>query len=253
MSVKTRLLPCRCCQFSFFPVFSPQWSFWWLPEMPITSLILSLSLSIFWPIHLPPSRAPSLSSQILPLSSFLLFLTLRVNQRDYPALLWHPFFSAPKHKWLVYIQGSIPISEINKPDANVKMARCSTVSDVTAVERQQTVRGQFYACGTHNGALAKSNLISFTKILSVYVYRILLNWNKQSPIYTFADFFSGPLPVMNLLLDLPAYSHSQLVTYWHFLHHLLMHWVSLKRHFFNVQVNPLFQLFALCVKFTLNL
>ncbi len=221
--------------------------FWWLPEMPITSLILS-SLSIFWSIRLPLSCTPSLSSQILPLSSFLLFLHPHwLSNAPLTSL-----FSVLKHKWMVYIQGSLPISEINKPDANVKMARCSIVSDVTAVERQQTVWGQLYACGTHYEAHAKSNLISFTQILSICVYRILLNCRKQSPIYKFADFFSGPLPNMNLLIDLPTCSHSQLVTYWHLLRipwrHFLTHCVPFKLNFFNVQVTPLPQWFALCIR-----
>lgn len=212
MSVKTRLLPCRCCQFSFFPSFLHSGVFDGSLRC-LSHLSFFPSLSIFWPIRLPLSRAPSLSSQILPLSSFLLFLHPHwLSNAPLTSL-----FSVLKHKLMVYIQGSLPISEINKPDPNVKMARCSIVSDVTAVERQQSVWGQFYACGTHNEALAKSNLISFTQILSICVYRILLNCRKQSPIYKFADFFNGPLPKINLLIDLPTCSHSQLVTYWHLL------------------------------------
>ncbi len=203
----------------------------------------SSGLSVSRWVALPPSP---------PRSSHFHHFSYSFTRTDYPTLLWHPFFSVLKHKWMVYIQGSLPISEINKPDANVKMARCSIVSDVTAVERQQTVWGQLYACGTHYEALAKSNLISFTQILSICVYRILLNCRKQSPIYKFADFFSGPLPNMNLLIDLPTCSHSQLVTYWHLLRipwrHFLTHCVPFKLNFFNVQVTPLPQWFALCIR-----
>ncbi len=207
MSVKTRLLPCRRRQFSFFSSFLHSGVF--DGSLRHASLILSFSLHLL----VYPSPAESRFLSLLPdLPTFIISpipspeLTSQ-RSSDIP-------FSVLKHKWMVCIQGFLLVSEINKHYANAKMARCSIVSDVTAVERQQTVWGQFYACGTHNEALAKSNLISFTQILSICVYRILLNCKKkQSLIYKFADLFifgSGPL---KLLIDLPTCSHSQLVTY----------------------------------------
>lgn len=205
MSVKTRLLPRRCCQFSFFPFFSPQRSFWWLPEMPITSLILSLSLHLL----AYPSPAVSLSLPLLPdTPTFIIYpfpspsCSLSINRTDYPQLLWHPFFSLSETQMIVLYSRLSSNSEINKPDANVKMPRSQT-------SLLWSANGLFTAHFMH--VAHKMELLQNPIWLALHNFRefvytgFLLNSGKQSPVYKFTDFFNGPRPKNNLLVDLPKF------------------------------------------------
>lgn len=90
------------------------------------------SLSIFWPIRLLLFRSPSLSSQILPLSSFILFLhrlapSASTAQTIHSSsdILFFLFFFFLTQMIVLYSRLSSN-SEINKPDANVKTPRSRT-------------------------------------------------------------------------------------------------------------------------------